>query len=72
MQGEPLSSSLIFNVVVVAVVIRELLHQTFNVEAARSGPTMEQMAIHIIMVSVYVDGGVLSARDPVCPQNTFT
>jgi len=46
MQGKSLSS-LIFNVVVDAVVIREWLRQTFDVEAAaeRSGLTMEQMAI---------------------------
>ena len=46
MQGKPLSS-LIFNMVVDAVVIREWLRQTFDVEAAaaRSGLTMEQIAI---------------------------
>ena len=46
MQGKPLSS-LIFNMVVDAVVIREWLRQTFDEEAAsaRSGLTIKQMAI---------------------------
>jgi hypothetical protein len=66
-QGGPLSS-LIFNVVVNAVV-REWLHQTLDNEAARDGLTMAQSATR--MVSFYVDDGVLSARDPVWLQSTL-
>ncbi len=54
---------------VVNAVVREWLRQMFNVEAARSGLMMEQMAIQ--MVSFYMDDGVLSARDPVWLQSVF-
>jgi hypothetical protein len=67
MQGGPLSS-LIFNVVVGAV-IREWLWRRFDVEAARSGLMIEQTAVQ--MVSCYVDNGVLSALDPMWLQSTF-
>jgi hypothetical protein len=66
-QGVPLSS-LIFNVVVNAVV-REWLRRTLDDEAARDGLTMAQSATPI--VSFYVDDGVLSARDPVWLQSAL-
>jgi hypothetical protein len=66
-QGGPLSS-LIFNVVVDAVV-REWLCRTLDNEAARDGLTMVQSATQ--MVSFYVDDGVLSARDPVWLQSAL-
>jgi hypothetical protein len=66
-QGGPLSS-LIFNVVVDAVV-REWLRRTLDNDAARDGLLMVQIATR--MVSFYVDDGVLSARDPVWLQSAF-
>ncbi len=52
---------------VVDAVIREWLCWMFDVEAARSGLTIEQTAIH--MASFYVDYGVSSARDPMWLQS---
>ena len=66
-QGGPLSS-LIFNVVVDAVV-REWLQQTLDDDAARDGLLMAQSATR--MVSFYVNDGVLSAIDPVWLQSAF-
>ncbi len=66
-QGGPLSS-LIFNVVVDAVV-REWLRRTLDNDGAQDGLLMAQMATQ--MVSFYVDDGVLLARDPVWLQSAF-
>jgi retron-type reverse transcriptase len=66
-QGGPLSS-LIFNVVVDAVV-REWLRWTLDNKATRDGLTLAQSATR--MVSFYVDDGVLSARDPMWLQSAL-
>ena len=66
-QGGPLSS-LIFNVVVDAV-IREWLRQMLDGNAARDGLSRAQSAAR--MVSFYVDDGVLLVRDPVWLQSAF-
>jgi hypothetical protein len=66
-QGGPLSS-LIFNVVVDAVV-REWLRRTLDDDAAQDGLLMAQIATR--MVSFYVDDGVLLVRDPVWLQSAF-
>jgi hypothetical protein len=66
-KGGPISS-LIFNVVVNAVV-REWLRRTLDNKAVRDGLMMVQSATQ--MVSFYVDDGVLSARDPVWLQSAL-
>ncbi len=66
-QGGSLSS-LLFNVVVDAVV-REWCHRILDKKATRDGLTMAQSTTQ--MVSFYVDGGVLSARDPVWLQSAL-
>jgi hypothetical protein len=66
-QGGPLSSLMMFNTYIDAVV-RESLYQTLDEDAAQDGIGNQ---VAEILVEFYIDDGLLASQDPVWLQESF-